>query len=692
MFPRSIPSLALAATLVSSVPLAAEHPAPAAPPSPSPVSSQAPATAEAGGPIAEAGDAIAEAGDAIADELALWTRLRDGAGTWAEYGDFLARHPDWPGLAALRRAAERQMPAGQPPETVLAFFDGRLPETGTGSLRLAAALAADGRGAEAEAEIVRAWTTFSMTSAERKAMLGGWKPVLAGHHEARMDMLLWRGLTSEAEAMKGLVSPDWQKLADARILTRRDAEGLQYAIDQVPPSLRNDPGLAYERFLYRVKKGRWQDAEDYLLANSRSAAALGRPEMWMERRANLARQALEDGQVAEAYALAAQSFGTKGADYADAEWVAGFVALTRLDDPEQAVAHFRRFRELVASPISVGRAGYWLGRACEAAGDAACAGAAYAEGARYQTSFYGQLAAEKAGIPADPALAGSLAPPDWRAEPHTGSSLVAAARFLHAAGDDVRAAQFFRQAAAGQPPAVRAAVAQMAIDLGRPEIGIRIGKDAASDGFVIADQYYPLHPVAKRDWRVPTEFAMAIARQESELDATAASGAGARGLMQLMPATARGMADAVGIEYRSDRLTEPLYNARLGTEYLARMLGRYDGSYVLATAAYNAGPGRVDQWLKTIGDPRGGAVDPVIWIESIPFSETRNYVMRVLESLHVYRARLLGRPEALRLFADIGAGTPVQVSTRSLEGAAAEAAGVEPVSRPAEPASAAPPG
>ncbi|HET9068681.1 MAG TPA: lytic transglycosylase domain-containing protein, partial [Amaricoccus sp.] len=142
---------------------------------------------------------------------------------------------------------------------------------------------------------------------------------------------------------------------------------------------------------------------------------------------------------------------------------------------------------------------------------------------------------------------------------------------------------------------------------------------------------------------------------------------------QLMPATARGMADAVGIEYSTDRLTEPLYNARLGTEYLARMLARYDGSYILATAAYNAGPGRVDQWLDTIGDPRTGAVDPVVWIESIPFTETRNYVMRVLESLHVYRARLLGRPEALRLVADIGAAPVVQLSTRDLPGAAAAA-------------------
>ncbi len=153
---------------------------------------------------------------------------------------------------------------------------------------------------------------------------------------------------------------------------------------------------------------------------------------------------------------------------------------------------------------------------------------------------------------------------------------------------------------------------------------------------------------------MPTEYALAIARQESELDAAAASAAGARGLMQLMPATAEHMAEAAGVPFVPARLTvDPLYNARLGTEYLARMLARYDGSYVLATAAYNAGPGRVDQWLEQNGDPRDAGVDPVIWIESIPFTETRNYVMRVLESLHVYRARLKGEATPIQLVADI---------------------------------------
>jgi soluble lytic murein transglycosylase len=214
--------------------------------------------------------------------------------------------------------------------------------------------------------------------------------------------------------------------------------------------------------------------------------------------------------------------------------------------------------------------------------------------------------------------------------------------------------QFLRHVAEGMDPDTRAALAQMAIDTGRPHVGVRIAKDAAAAGVILPGQYYPLHAIAGQDWPVPAEFALAIARQESELNPAAISSAGARGLMQLMPATAREIAGELGTDYDLARLTaDPTYNATLGTAYLARMLGRYRGSFLLAAAAYNAGPGRADEWIRTFGDPRDGQVDAVAWIEMIPFTETRNYVMRVLEGLHVYRARLSGEAAALRIIADI---------------------------------------
>jgi soluble lytic murein transglycosylase len=591
----------------------------------------------------------------VAADLVLWTRLRDGVGGWQEYEAFLARNADWPGLATLRRAGERHLPPDLPQNRVIAYFADNPPQTGIGTLRLADALASSGRAAEAEAEIARGWREVSMSRDEQKAILARWRDAVAPYHAVRLDHALWQGYTSEAEAMLPLVDPGLRAVGRARIAVRRDTEGLQGLIAAVPPEHRRDPGLAFERYLYRVNKGRWDEAETYLLEKSTTAEALGRPEMWMERRANLARQALRRGEVDAAYKLAAQSFGTGGPDYADSEWLAGFIALTRLDDPARAVEHFERFRSVVFTPISFGRAGYWLGLANERAGDSAAAQAAFAMGAEHQTSFYGQLAAERAARPADARLAGGgVKPPDWRHAPIMGSSVVQAARLLDAADDDARVSQFLRHAAEGQPAETRAVLAQMAIELGRPHIAIRIAKDAAGEGVLIPDQYYPLHAIARGDWPVPTEFALAIARQESELNPAAVSDAGARGLMQLMPATAKAVAEDLGIRYVPNRLTEdPRYNARLGTAYLARMLDRYRGSYVLAAAAYNAGPGRVDEWIRTFGDPRVEEVDPVIWIETIPFTETRNYVMRVLEGLHVYRARLQGSTAPIRLVADI---------------------------------------
>jgi soluble lytic murein transglycosylase len=600
----------------------------------------------------EADALAARTRDPVASDILLWARLRDGGGSWEEYQAFLGRDGAWPSMSVIRRSAERLIPEDMAPERVTAFFYVYPPQTGTGALRLAAALMARGEGQRAEAVVARAWRELSLSGAEQKLFRAEWSGTIKPHHEARLDNLLWQGWTNEATAMLPLVDPDWQALARARIATRRDEAGLQSLIQAVPKRFRRDPGLAYERYLYRVNKGRWDEAEEYLLEKSTSAEALGRPDMWMPRRANLARQALQRGAVKDAYRLASQSFGSGGADYADSEWYAGFLALTRMNDPQLAIGHFERFQEVVFTPISLGRAGYWLGLAHERAGDPVAARAAYLEGARHQTSFYGQLAAERAGILPDPALAGGADVPDWKSAAFMQASVVRAVLLLDGAGDEGRMAQFLRQAAEGRPAEERAALAQMAADLGRPHVGLRVAKDAAAAGMVLPDQYYPLHPIAKRRWPVPAELAMAVARQESELNPRAASDAGARGLMQLMPATAKGVAEAVGLRYDVDRLVEdPNYNARLGTAYLARMLQRYRGSYVLAVAAYNAGPGRVDQWIEANGDPREREVDGVVWIESIPFSETRNYVMRVLEGLQVYRARLHGGP--LWLVADI---------------------------------------
>ncbi len=595
----------------------------------------------------------ARAKNALVDGIILWMRLREGEGNWAEYRDFLEHNGDWPNTATIRMRGERMIPADASPAEVIAYFGEALPRTGKGALALAEALAASGQEGAAAAMLRRAWPSLLLGRTEQAALISRYGDLLARHHVARLDNLLWEERLTEASAMLPHVDAGWQALARARIGLRRDAGDVDRLIAEVPAVLARDPGLAYERYQWRLRKGRWEEAEDWLLRHSRSAAALGRPELWMARRAWLARLALGRGEVERAYRLVAENFGSEGGDLAEAEWYAGYVALTRMNEPDRAIRHFERFERVVSTPISLGRAGFWLGRAHEAAGRPEEAAMAYARAAAHQTSFYGQLAAEQAGIEPDAALAANDVS-DWRRSGVVRRPVVAAGYLLHLAGEEGWAVQFFRHAAESLPPAERAALAQMAIDLDRPHVGLRLAKDAATAGVVLPGQYYPMHAIAEESWAVPTEFALAIARQESEFDPGAQSPAGARGLMQLMPGTAEAMSRVAGVDYDPGRLTrDPLYNARLGTTYLAEMLEAFDGSYILAAAAYNAGPGRVRRWLEEHGDPREPDVDVVNWIESIPYGETRNYVMRVLEALHVYRARLAGQPQPMRLVADV---------------------------------------
>ncbi len=463
-------------------------------------------------------EAAAERGVVAAGVGALrWMRLREGTGSWEDYAAFLARGEDWPNSAAVRRGAERVMPADLPAEQVLAFFGPEQPMTGTGVVRYAAALEAEGRAGPARAEVRRAWRRLSLGLTDQETLLGRYRELVLPLTVERLDMLLWRGLTAEAAALLPLVPEDWQALAKARIAVRKDADGTTAMIAALPTAMQADPGLAFERYLYRVREGRWDEAEEFLLARSTSEERLGQPDAWMERRANLARMALRRGEAETAYALAAGNFGTSGsgADYADAEWVAGFVALTALDDPARAAEHFRRFGAAVRTPISLGRAGYWLGLAEARVGNVAEAEAAFREGARHQTSFYGQLAAQQIGLGPDPHLAGEPAEPQWRGQAFLADPVVQAGALYARAGDDVHAAQMLRHAAAGLDAAGQAALAQMAIDLGLPHVAVRLGKDAAARGLIVPNTYYPLHAMAETDWPVPREFALAIARQES---------------------------------------------------------------------------------------------------------------------------------------------------------------------------------
>ncbi len=596
--------------------------------------------------------------DQVTRDIVEWHRLRAGEGSADQVLAFLDRRGDWPGLPYLRKQSEAAFDDVSY-EMALSFFVHGPAQTAEGALAQAKVLTQAGEDGAAQATIVEAWRTMAMNSTTKANYLARYGDLLKPHHTARLDAMLWRNWTSNSEAMYAHVPDGWVALAKARLGLRAMAKGVDGLIAAVPDSLQDDPGLAHERFVWRHKKDRNDSAIELILARSK-AGTLGEPEEWAPRRRSLIRNQMRAGNYKTAYALAATHKLTPEAGYAysDCEWLAGYLALRFLDRPEEAAAHFLNFAQSVETPISLGRAGYWLGRAYEAMGDRTTAQQAYVAGGAHQTSFYGLLAAEKAGIAHDPALAGQERFPDWQKAGWTTSSVHKAARVLLAAGELSLAARFWVHLSETQDRTGLGQLGQMALDLGQPHIAVMLGKQMVRVGVTLPGPYYPLHPLVDQKLPVADELSLAIARRESEFDPVVVSHAGARGLMQLMPGTARDVSAEIGEVYVLGNLTsDPGYNARLGSAYLAGLAEKFDGNIIMISAAYNAGPSRPERWMTSNGDPRGGSVEAMIdWIEMIPFNETRNYVMRVSESLPVYRARLGKDPHPVPFGQEITGG------------------------------------
>ena len=603
--------------------------------------------------------AIGAADDDVARDVLLWHRLRARQGTFDEGEAFLERNADWPGLPLLRERLELELPLTMAPDRIVAFFEGSPPATSRGALMLAVALAAVDRPTEAEVVAIEAWLTMPATGATEAGFLDAFGAILRPFDAARLDAMAWAGDVGSAERAIARVGGPEAALGRARIALREGRDGVSRLIDAVPEAVAGAPGLAYERFRWRLERGRTDDALELLYAHDADADALGRPAAWGAHRERLARGLMQDGRHEDAYRVAARHHMREGGeDVAGLEWLAGYVALRFLGRPGDAAAHFRAFDGEVASPISKGRAGYWLGRALEAAGDEAGAAAAYAEGGRWQTSFYGQLAAERAGLPADPQLPGREAFPPLAATSFAGSTVLAAGRMLEAIGERSLAERFLTHLAETLEREEIGSLVDLALDeFDDPHIALLIAKRAAQAGHELHRGYFPVTDLARAAGAVAPELALSIARRESEFDPVVVSRAGAAGLMQLMPGTAREMARDLGLPYRQAALTaDPDYNARLGTAYLAELEAEFGRSPILVPAAYNAGPSRARRWSRDLGDPSDPSVDLVDWIEDVPFSETRNYVMRVSESLLPYRARLTGEPGAMRLGAMLREG------------------------------------
>lgn len=584
----------------------------------------------------------------VAADLVRWQALRAGHGALEDYLAFLDNNAHWPLINPVQRHTERLI-ANQSPETILRFFSSRAPVTEDGHLAYLFALSDSGQSSEAQTVAQRLWREEVLTGESELRLLRAFDTALAPYHAARVDMLLWRGERNSALRHLDRINEDLRRVARARIALQERANGVNALIEAVPAGLQSHPGLMHDRFEFRMRAGNTEGAAELILSQSRHAEGLGDPEAWGRRRVFLVRSALSEGEFQRAYDLATPNGLEDGLFFVDLEFLAGFIALEFLNQPEKALNHFRALRVRSSSPISLGRAGFWEGRAHERLGDTISALAAYEFGAEHQSSFYGQLAADRLGQSLDPSLIEGPGYPDWRETSLANSDLLQAALLLREAGQWHEARRFViflaRQL---ETEAELGALSDLMLALNEPNFALNVAKIAVQSEIVLPRAYFPLTDLTQAELPAPMDLVKAIARRESEFDPAVVSPADARGLMQVLPGTGQMMARKLGVPFQATDLTRnPALNARLGAAYLAELRDEFGPSLALVAAGYNAGPGRPRQWIPRLGDPRDPSVDFITWVESVPFAETRNYIMRVAESLVVYRSRLAGSPQPI---------------------------------------------
>ena len=615
-------------------------------------------TAAKAGDGAQVRTAISGINDPLARKIAVWA-LADGAPEAMSFFEADSARRDlagWPRAQGRQAAAERLLETSNlTPRKIVDWFGGAEPTTAQGAMALAAALKAAGDEPQARGLIRRWWTTQLFEVDQQIAMrerFGGY--IGEAENSARADLLMWgpQG-PAAAELIAVLTGPD-KAMAEARMALRSGRSDAGALVAALSDEQRRHPGVVWEQALHAYKRGQPSLAFSLSAGIKAPPTADAAARSWPDKRRMII-AALQGRNYQAAYNIARDCGMSTGADAAEAEFYAGWLALTKLGDPAAAETHFARLAGAGVSPITQGRALYWQGRAAEALGKMPEAQAFYKQGGRHLTVFYGQLAAEKAGISSltlgkDPQIT------EADRSRFDGREMVRAARLLQGFGMKAQFRAFVLHIDDILPTAAESALlVDLARSGGDQDLGMRAVRTAAQRGFILPERGYPILPVPQVAGAAEPAFVLSIARQESNFDPRAQSGARAMGMMQLLDGTGRDTARLLGETYATDRLFDGMFNMKLGSRYLGDMAGTFGGSYAMAAAGYNAGPGRPGQWAADCGDPRGG-MDPLDYIECIPFSETRNYVMRTLETMQVYRARLNGGTTPLSLAADLRRG------------------------------------
>lgn len=613
----------------------------------------------------DASQTLATISDPVARKLGEWLVLRSDNNnvTVERYRAFIAANPSWPSQTFLRRRLEAALWDDRREDAaVWSWFENQSPVSAKGRLALAKAMIARGDRANAERLVRQAWRNDAMSEDTEGNVLEMFGPFLnGGDHRARMDTLLY-GTENEAAGMRAAkrLGSGHVALAKARIAANRKGGNLKALLDAVPRELHSDPGFVFAKIQMLRRDERFAEAAQLMMSAPKDPGRLHNlDEWWIERRL-LARKMIDTNEFRTAYLIARDAaLPSRDIYKTEQEFTAGWIALRFLKDPAVAAQHFARIGVGSVNPTALARAGYWQGRAAEAAGKAQEARAAYARAAEQSTSYYGQLARAKLGLP-QIELNGA---PSARGRSPERLEIVRAAQLLYELDESEIAVPLLADMGENGDPEALVGLGEITARYADARGMLLMGKAALNRGLPFDHYAYPVNgiPAFKAIGpEVEKSIVYAIARQESAFNPSVVSPAQAYGLMQVTPDAARYVCKRHGATYDLARLkNDPVYNAMLGAAELGGLLEDYRGSYIMTFAAYNAGRGSVKKWIERYGDPRDPKVDAVDWVELIPFSETRNYVQRIMENLQVYRARF-GGGTRLQIEADLRRGTSTE--------------------------------
>ncbi len=588
-----------------------------------------------------------------------WKHLltKGNQASFYDYQQFINNNKNYPRINRLKYLAEHKLSTKKiSPKKIIKWFDGQKPLSGFGKLILGESLIAEGNYSEGIKLIKDGWITANLSRSDMKFFRKKYKKYLkSDDYIKRADHLAWENKYWDLKRMLRYLPKDEQLLYTARQLLMSKSYGVDNAIKKVPKKYINNVGLNYDRLKWRRKRGRLEGSLEILLKIKNNKKYLIRPDKWWKERAIISRSLLYKKKYALAYKISSKHALEDGPEYAEAEWMSGWIALSFLNDPILASKHFKNFYNNVGYPISLSRGAYWLGRSYEKMNNDKESYKWYEEATKYLTTYYGQLAHlkikpnEKFELNEQLKVDGKIRKKFYEKE------LVKIIFLLDELNKDKYTKNILKHLASENiPNGSEVLAAELATNISRYDFAIQIAKMASYEKRFHNDFNYPIISTPKiiNGRKIPeSAFILSIIRQESEFDLSAHSHAGAKGLMQLMPYTAKLVAKQAKLPYSKSRLTrDPEYNINLGSHYIAGLILEYEGAYPFAIAAYNAGPKRVRYWKKINKNPQKKQINYVDWIELIKFKETRNYVQRVLENYNVYRYILEKKPMKMKNF------------------------------------------